>query len=77
MILREIEHYMKQRQQSRLLDLSRHFGIEQDAMRGMLNQWIRKGKLRTATVPNCQKACDQCVSREQEIYQWIDNVQVI
>jgi len=78
MILTEIEQYMRHQQRSTLLELSQHFGIEQVALHGMLDQWVRKGKMRKVNVKsNCQKTCDQCNASELEFYEWVGNAGVL
>ncbi|MEE9423700.1 MAG: FeoC-like transcriptional regulator [Methylococcales bacterium] len=78
MILTEIEQYMRQRRQSTLVELSQHFGIEQDALRSMLDQWVRKGKMRKVNIkPQCQKTCDKCNASELEFYEWVDNAKAL
>jgi hypothetical protein len=78
MILTEIEQYMRQQRRSTLLELSQHFGIEQAALRGMLDQWVCKGKMRKVNVlSKCQKTCDQCNASELQFYEWVDNAGVL
>ena len=56
-----------------LSDLSIHFGVDSDAMRGMLEQWMRKGKLRKLPeLASCQSCCESCNSEQLEIYQWLN-----
>lgn len=72
MILSEIKEYFSQQPVVSLSDLSVHFRVAPDAMRGMLEQWIRKGKVRKlpegATCPSC---CESCNSEGLEIYEWL------
>jgi hypothetical protein len=78
MILTEIEQYMRQRRQSTLLELSQYFCIEQGALRYMLNQWVRKGKMHKIGVKSeCQRTCGQCNTSELEFYEWVDNAKVL
>lgn len=71
MILSEIKDYFKERSAASLSDLSIRFNVEPAAMRGMLDQWIRKGKLNkvdhSSSCPNC---CSNCKSGHLEIYEW-------
>ncbi len=73
MILSEIKKYLSDNQRASLDDLVIHFEVEGDAMRGMLEQWIRKGRLRKlpkgVSCPNCCKSCD---SNGLEIYEWME-----
>ena len=72
MILSDIKKYFSSQQVASLPDLSVHFSVDPDAMRGMLEQWVRKGKLRKlpqgALCPSCCGACD---SDNLEIYEWL------
>jgi hypothetical protein len=73
MILSDIKRYFAERRMASLADLSVHFGVEPDAMRGMLEQWIRKGRLNK--LPQgvaCQGCCEACNSDKLEIYQWME-----
>ena len=51
MILSDIRDYLQYRGQSSLADIALHFDIEPEAVRGMLEIWVKKGKLhrRSAT----------------------------
>ena len=75
MILSEIKRYFSQQLVASLADLSVHFRVEPDAMRGMLEQWIRKGKLRKlpqgTPCPNC---CEACKSESLELYKWLSEM---
>ena len=71
MILADIRNYLEQRGQATLADIAVHFDAEPDAVRGMLDIWIRKGmahkKMATAS---CGSSCSQCDSAATEIYVW-------
>jgi hypothetical protein len=71
MILAEIRAYLQHRGQATLADIALHFAAEPDAVRGMLDVWIRKGVVhrRTAT-PSCGTRCSQCDLASTEIYVW-------
>ena len=76
-MLLDIKHYMMQRQQTSLRDLALHFHTDVDAMRGMLQPWINKGKVRKcAALTTCSGCSDGCLSAsegEMEIYAWVEN----
>ena len=42
-MLLEVRRYLEQRGAASILDLACHFGSEPEALRGMLDHWIRKG----------------------------------
>lgn len=71
MILSDIKRYLMQRGSSSLLDISIHFDVDPNAMRGMLEQWIRKGKVRmTSAKTACGSSCNKCDQENTEIYHW-------
>ena len=71
MILSDIKKYFSSQSAASLNDLCVHFGIEPDAMRGMLEQWIRKGRLRKLPEgTSCPSCCEACNSDHLEIYEW-------
>ena len=45
MILSEVRDYLQQRGRATLADIALHFDTEPDAVRGMLQIWIQKGKV--------------------------------
>jgi Mn-dependent DtxR family transcriptional regulator len=73
MILTELKQYLSQHQRAALIDLSHHFDIEPDALRGMLNVLERKGwitKLPSGTV--CGGGCSKCDPASVEIYECVN-----
>jgi hypothetical protein len=73
MMLTDIKEFFTRQQAASLAELALHFRVDPDAMRGMLEQWIRKGKLQklpqgAKCTGCCQSACN---STSMEIYQWI------
>ncbi len=71
MILSEISRYLEQRGQATLADIALHFDADPDAVRGMLEVWIRKGSVyRRAATDSCGSRCSQCDSAITEIYVW-------
>lgn len=71
MILTNIKQYLREHKRATLQNLALHFDMELDAMRGMLEHWIRKGKVRRQIVKNACKGCSECNSSEIEFYEWI------
>ena len=71
MILAEIRDYLKQRGLCTLSDIALHFDSDADAVRGMLDVWIRKGKVekRLAT-DSCGTRCQSCAPETTEVYLW-------
>lgn len=72
MILSEIKQYLIKHKRVTLGDLAFHFDAEPEAMKGMLGQWIRKGKvLKLDEMAGCSKACGKCCDGATlEIYEW-------
>ena len=72
MILSEIKQYLMKHKRATLGDLSVHFDTDPDAMRGMLEQWIRKGRVSKSDLKaSCNKTCSKCSDdAAMEIYQW-------
>jgi len=71
MILSQIRDYLKQRGQCTLSDIALHFDTDANAVRGMLEIWIKKGKVekRSATA-SCGTSCQSCDPAATEIYIW-------
>ncbi|MCB1858397.1 MAG: FeoC-like transcriptional regulator [Gammaproteobacteria bacterium] len=71
MILSEIGNYLRQHQRASLQEMSRHFATPPEAIRGMLETWIRKGRVSRQTITSsCGGSCCQCDPATTEIYQW-------
>lgn len=72
MILSEIKKYLIQRKRVTLGDIAWHFDTEAEAMKGMLEQWIRKGRvLKLDEQAGCCKTCGKCCDgTAMEIYEW-------
>ncbi|MCK4674430.1 MAG: FeoC-like transcriptional regulator [Gammaproteobacteria bacterium] len=75
MILADIRNYLKQRGQCTLSDIALHFDTSADAVRGMLDIWIRKGKVkkRLAT-DSCGTSCQSCDPATTEVYLWSEQM---
>lgn len=71
MILRDIKEYLSQQQTASLAELSLHFNVNPDAMRGMLDHWIRKGKLSKLPHEKSCSSCCGCHSQKLEMYRWV------
>ncbi len=73
MILITLKNYLQINQRASLIDMANHFNVAPTAMKGMLEHWIRKGKVRCLTGSRCQQGC--CCPTEVaylEIYEWIE-----
>ncbi|MGD9366087.1 MAG: FeoC-like transcriptional regulator [Desulfobacteraceae bacterium] len=71
-MLSEIKRYMVKHKRVTLGDLALHFDTDPDAMRGMLAQWIRKGRVSKSDLQSCcNKSCSKgCGDNVMEIYEW-------
>ncbi len=73
MILSDIKQYLSHRGNASLADICIHFDTDPEAMRGMLEQWIRKGRVKKQSISaSCGSSCSKCNLEATEIYQWID-----
>ncbi len=72
MILSELGDYLRQHGQASLQDMALHFDADPEALRGMLEHWMRKGKVkkRLATSSCGSGGCSQCDPASVEIYRW-------
>jgi putative ferrous iron transport protein C len=72
MILSNIKLYLQKHRQATLSDLAHHFDIDPEAMRGMLEQWVQKGKVsRSRFESGCKSGCSSCACRaDMDVYQW-------
>jgi putative ferrous iron transport protein C len=74
MILSEIRHYLQQRGQASLADLALHFDTDADAIRGMLQVWMRKGMVhKLVATAACGSSCTKCDSAATEVYAWLSS----
>jgi hypothetical protein len=72
MILSDIKRYLAQRGTASLSELSFHFDANPSAISGMLEQWIRKGRvIKQVTNQDCPGKCGGCDSENSVMYQWI------
>ena len=74
MILSEVRDYLKQRGQCSLSDIALHFDTNADAVRGMLDVWIRKGKVKkSSATASCGTKCQSCDPAATEVYIWSES----
>jgi hypothetical protein len=73
MILADIKTYLMKRGRAPLSDIALHLGSDPDAVRGMLDRWMRKGKVRKLLAnTSCGNRCNACDPAANEIYEWSD-----
>lgn len=68
MILTDLQRYLSEKGRVSLAELEVHFQTDGDALRGMLDLLIRKGRARKIVAPKC-KSCDACADEILEIYE--------
>jgi hypothetical protein len=72
-ILSDLRGYLRAHHRVALADLITHFGMDADALRGMLDKWISKGKVRKLPLSaSCGTSCCQCDTALTEIYEWVE-----
>jgi len=77
MILSDIRNYLQQRGQASLSDIAVHFDTPPEAIKGMLDIWVRKGRIqRHLANPSCGSRCCYCATATTEIYEWVGSARV-
>ncbi|MFW6107737.1 MAG: FeoC-like transcriptional regulator [bacterium] len=72
-MLSEIRRYMRESGTVSLYDLALHLDAQPDAVRGMLEQWTDRGRVRKVPVPECCRGCPtRCDPLRLELYEWIE-----
>lgn len=72
MILTDLKAYLSGRGRATLSDMALHFDSDPDALRGMLEQFIRKGRVRRLTLGPACGGCQKCDLAAPEIYEWTE-----
>ncbi len=73
MILSELRDYLKQQHRLSLLEMANHFNVDADALRGMLQKWVHKGRVkRIDTGGACGTSCCKCDPAMTELYEWVE-----
>ena len=69
----EVKRYLSERRIAPLNDIALHFDMQPDAVRGLLEHWIRKGKVRRFADEGCQdNCCGGCSENgHKEVYEWL------
>ncbi|MCM8856758.1 MAG: FeoC-like transcriptional regulator [Candidatus Thiodiazotropha sp.] len=71
MMLSNIRDYLAKRGQATLMEIALHVDAEPDAVRGMLQQWVRKGRVEQRKVEAaCGSSCNRCDPASVELYVW-------
>ena len=71
MLLTDVKSYLTTRGRASLDDLAMHFTVDTDAMRGVVETWIAKGRARRVSDKLPCKTCGKCESATTEVYEWV------
>ncbi len=71
MILSEIRDYLQLNRRAALTDMANRFDIAPDALRGMLDKLVAKGRIQKLPSGTACSGCSDCDPTTIEIYEWI------
>ena len=71
MLLIDVKDYLSTRGRASLDDLAVHFTVEPEAMRGLVETWVTKGRARRVNQALPCGTCGRCESATTDIYEWI------
>lgn len=67
-----VKRYLQEHKIVTLQDIATHFRVEPDAIRPLLDTWIKKGKaVKIADASQACSCCSHCDCHKIETYQWI------
>lgn len=71
----DVKRYLSERKYAPLNDIAVHFDMEPDAVRGMLDHWIRKGRVQRHQEDPCRSdgCCGGCHDEVKEVYEWLNH----
>ena len=69
-MLTDLKTYLSERPSATLTEIARRFSSDPEALRPMLDHWVRKGKVRRTAGAACH-GCASCAAADIEIYEWI------
>jgi len=73
MILSELRDYLRTHRRATLDDMAARFDKDPDALRGMLDEWARKGNVaKVSDAAGCRSACGGCAVGGPEIHEWTE-----
>ena len=71
MILSKIKQYLQQQGQVSLAEIALHLDTPPEAVKGMLETLLRKGRIRRQQLSSaCGSSCCKCDSAVTELYEW-------
>lgn len=71
-MLLDIKTYLQQHHRADLKDIALHLNAQPDAVRSMMQHWIKKKKVRALSLSCPSAQCSKCTS-SSEMYEWLDN----
>ena len=72
-MLTELKGYLTKRRSASLSEMALRFSTEPDALRPMLDVWIRKGQVRRSDGSRCEGCC-ACAPADVEVYEWVGSM---
>ncbi|MGF1639782.1 MAG: FeoC-like transcriptional regulator [Rhodospirillales bacterium] len=70
-MLTELKSHLARCQRASLTELARRFSTDPDALRPMLELWVRKGRVRRTAGAGC-RGCVSCAAADIEFYEWVE-----
>jgi putative ferrous iron transport protein C len=70
MILSKIRDYLQANGNASLQDMANRFDIAPDALRGMLGQWVARGRVVCEPPSGNCGGCCRCDAAALEVYRW-------
>lgn len=70
MTLSDVRDYLSTCHMASLHDMAVHFGTDPQALRGMLDKWISKGKVEKLPSGKMCGGCCACDPTMLELYKW-------
>ncbi|MGE5637044.1 MAG: FeoC-like transcriptional regulator [Nocardioidaceae bacterium] len=70
MILTDLQHHLRSEGRASLAQLSLRFGVEPEALRGMLGRLVAKQRVRALPRPARCAGCKICPDTALELYEW-------
>jgi hypothetical protein len=68
----ELQNYLAQKQKVSIAELETHFRSHPDALRGMLNKLVHKGRVKPVKSESTKcGGCTHCDTKAFEFYEWV------
>ena len=74
MILSDLRRYLAEHKRVALTDMAYRFETDTEALRGMLEILVRKGRVRKLPIGTaCRSGCTKCDASQIEIFEWVES----